>query len=137
MQDNQDPKDGVDVTDLQAVAGALTEESMQALRAMLTAKGIPIEALDVVLKDILEGRETEGVLEDESEDENEQQQERETKPLTAEQASESVLGQRTRKPEDNNVAENGCGVEPIVDVQDEVLTESDPVMSRKKRRRRV
>lgn len=133
VEDNEEPKDGVDVTDLKAVAGALTEESMEALRAMLTTKGIPIEALDVVLKDMLEGRNMEGSSEDEQEPREPQEQEAVSR--NAEQGLESMIGQHRRRPKHNNVAVKGGRTEPIVEVQEAVLTESSPVVSRKKRRR--
>jgi len=133
VDDHEVPKFSVDLTDLKAVASALTEESMEALRVMLTAKGIPIEALDVVLKDMLEGREIESASEDEQE--QEQPQEHEAEPQNEKQGSESMNGRPRRRTKLNDVTERGDAIGSIVEVQDSILTESNAVVSRRRRRR--
>jgi hypothetical protein len=48
--------DGFDLGDIASIAGLLSAEHIDSLKAILTAQGLNADALDVVLKDLLEGR---------------------------------------------------------------------------------
>lgn len=51
--------DGFDLNNISSVAGLLSSEHIDTLKAILQAQGLDPEALDVVLKDLIEGREPE------------------------------------------------------------------------------
>lgn len=48
--------DGFDLNNISSVAGLLSSEHIDTLKAILEAQGLDPEALDVVLKDLIEGR---------------------------------------------------------------------------------
>jgi len=51
--------EGFDLDSISSVAGLLSSEHIDTLKAILSAQGLDPEALDVVLKDLIEGREPE------------------------------------------------------------------------------
>lgn len=66
--------EGFDLGNLQDIAGMLSGEHMEALQKMMEAKGLDPEAVQEVLKDMLEGRERD-IVGDEAEDEEGQKEE--------------------------------------------------------------
>lgn len=54
-EDEAGDDSSLDPTDLRAVAGALSGEHLEALKTMLRARGIDEEAMDMVLRDMIEG----------------------------------------------------------------------------------
>jgi len=51
--------DGFDLNNISSVAGLLSSEHIDTLKAILEAQGLDPEALEVVLKDLIEGRDPE------------------------------------------------------------------------------
>jgi len=68
-QDSAIASQPIDPSNIQALAGMLSPEQIEYIKRMLQAQGLDPEALEVVLQDLIEGREPEF---DEDEDEEEE-----------------------------------------------------------------
>jgi len=68
-QDSAIASQPIDPSNIQALAGMLSPEQIESIKRMLQAQGLDPEALEVVLQDLIEGREPEFDEDDDEEDE--------------------------------------------------------------------